>query len=234
MNQEKLQLLRNSIIHLNDDYSFDLEKLLVSNRLISLTEDLFFEIIEKIIFSISKYNISGDFVEVGVWKGATAIYIKALMEMYKIKSTLWLFDAFDTPIDWKKYTKEKDIKALNEFFNIKDIIFPSLNEIVFQFNKFELNTNNIELIEGDVFDTLESQDIKNISLLRLDIDMYESTLFALEVLYPLVCSGGYIIIDDYYVEKFNCKEAVDYFRSEHNILEKLNRIGNFIVYWQKK
>lgn len=57
----------------------------------------------------------------------------------------------------------------------------------------------VHLIQGDVAITLalESNLPKQIALLRLDTDWYESTKKELEVLYPRLVKGGICIVDDY-------------------------------------
>ena len=46
-------------------------------------------------------------------------------------------------------------------------------------------------------DTLAKAPIKKLAVLRLDGDLYGSTMDALKPLYPNVASGGFIIVDDY-------------------------------------
>ena len=70
------------------------------------------------------------------------------------------------------------------------------------------------------------------SLLRLDGDMYESTMDALIPLYPKLSKGGYIIVDDYNAI-VACKEAITDYRKEHNITEPIIEIDTKAVYWKK-
>jgi O-methyltransferase len=51
--------------------------------------------------------------------------------------------------------------------------------------------------------------LERIAVLRLDCDLYESTKLCLEVLYPLVSPGGWIIVDDFALP--GCRKAVDEF-----------------------
>jgi hypothetical protein len=53
------------------------------------------------------------------------------------------------------------------------------------------------IIEGMVEQTLPRTKPPAISLLRLDTDYYESTRVELIELYPLLTSGGVLIVDDY-------------------------------------
>jgi hypothetical protein len=56
-----------------------------------------------------------------------------------------------------------------------------------------------------------------IAFLHLDVDFYEPTLSALNLFYDKILPGGIVIIDDYYMELLNCKEAVDYFFEQRGI-----------------
>ncbi len=72
--------------------------------------------------------------------------------------------------------------------------------------------DELEFIQGDVFDTLRCIEKlpDEISVLRLDTDWYESTKFELETLYPRLSQRGVLIIDDYgYWE--GARKAVDEF-----------------------
>jgi hypothetical protein len=61
------------------------------------------------------------------------------------------------------------------------------------------------------------------AVLRLDGDMYESTIVALESLYPKVSPGGFVIVDDYGAVA-GCRAAVDDFRAGTGIAEPLVEI----------
>lgn len=47
---------------------------------------------------------------------------------------------------------------------------------------------------------------RGIAILRLDADLYESTKVCLALLYPLLCHGGWLIIDDFGLD--GCRKAV--------------------------
>ena len=77
-----------------------------------------------------------------------------------------------------------------------------------------------------------SAPIERLAVIRLDGDMYESTIVPLRELYPKLSVGGYLIVDDYGAVP-GCREAVDDFRSEHGITEPLQQIDWTGVYWQR-
>jgi O-methyltransferase/8-demethyl-8-(2,3-dimethoxy-alpha-L-rhamnosyl)tetracenomycin-C 4'-O-methyltransferase len=85
-------------------------------------------------------------------------------------------------------------------------------------------------LEGWFKDTLPTAPIDNIAVLRLDGDMYESTIQALEALYPKVSDGGFVIIDDYFLKP--CAQAVDCFRRERGIHSPLIPIDGWAVWWR--
>ncbi len=63
-------------------------------------------------------------------------------------------------------------------------------------------------------------------------DMYDSTMVALQSLYPKLSVGGYVIIDDYHAVR-GCKEAVDDFRAEHAITDELRSVDWSCRYWRR-
>ena len=65
-------------------------------------------------------------------------------------------------------------------------------------------------------DTLPTNAPSKIALLRLDTDWYESTHHELVHLFPLISSGGVLLIDDY-GHMQGAKKAVDEYISSNNI-----------------
>jgi len=76
----------------------------------------------------------------------------------------------------------------------------------------------VELVEGDVTKTLpqyikEHPEFK-ISLLNLDVDIYEPSKVILQELYPRVVKGGVIILDDYGIFPGETTAVDDYFKGQ--------------------
>lgn len=91
----------------------------------------------------------------------------------------------------------------------------------------------VVLLKGFFADTIPTAPIKNLAVVRLDGDTYESTNDALNLTYAKLSPGGYCIIDDY--EYFSeCKRAVDEFRTAHGIEETVEPIDGCGVYWRKR
>jgi hypothetical protein len=64
--------------------------------------------------------------------------------------------------------------------------------------RWEADLDSLVYHEGWFQELLpKERDIPQISLLRIDVDLYDSTVPVLEYLYPRVSSGGYVISDDW-------------------------------------
>ena len=100
------------------------------------------------------------------------------------------------------------------------------------FERYGLLDDQVKFLKGWFKDTFPGARIDQLAVLRLDGDLYESTMDTLVPLYPKVTSGGYVIVDDYRIIPA-CKKAVDDYRAEHGIEAPLLEIDWNSVYWQK-
>ena len=80
--------------------------------------------------------------------------------------------------------------------------------------------------------TLRPAPIDRLAILRLDGDLYESTMDALVALYDKVSPGGIVIVDDYGILE-GCRAAVTDFRRERGVTETIYRIDDSGVHWQR-
>ena len=72
--------------------------------------------------------------------------------------------------------------------------------------------------------------IDQLAILRLDGDMYESTIEALDALYHTVSYGGFVIVDDYSLPP--CAKAVHDFRDRCGITSPILPIDGVGAYWR--
>jgi O-methyltransferase len=86
--------------------------------------------------------------------------------------------------------------------------------------------------EGWFKDTLPLLPADAFSIIRLDGDLYESTIQALEALYPKLSLGGYVIVDDYGSWP-NCRAAVEDFRAANKIYDPIITVDTTGVYWRR-
>jgi hypothetical protein len=99
------------------------------------------------------------------------------------------------------------------------------------FRRFDLLDEQVKLVSGWFRESLKEAPIEQLALLRLDADLYESTLEALIHLYPKVSSGGWVIIDDYQMLP-PCRKAVDQYRHDQRIDAPIQAIDRHAVCWR--
>lgn len=100
------------------------------------------------------------------------------------------------------------------------------------FARYGLLDDNVRFVKGWFKETLPTLSDERWALIRLDGDMYESTMDGLTPLCPDLTLGGHLVIDDYWgVEA--CRQAVHDYRDEHAIHEPIRRIDWTGAYWQR-
>jgi O-methyltransferase len=178
--------------------------------------------------SVLNSGVPGDLVETGVWRGGATIYMKAILEVHKSDRKVFVCDSFEglpRPSLWQdrgdRHHKQKDLCVGLEI--VKD-----------NFRKYNLLDDRVVFLKGWFKDTLHNIP-GPIAVLRLDGDMYESTMDALTALYPKLSPGGYLILDDY-GDIPGCKKAVDDYRRSEKInckIVPIEGINHGHVYWRK-
>lgn len=191
------------------------------------------EHLHKCIIETVNKKIPGDFVETGAWRGGACIVAKSVYNELKSDTKIFVVDSFEglPPPDVSKYPDDK-----NDTHYLDQNMKASLETVQENFRKFGLLDDSVIFIKGWFKDTLPTAPIDKISILRLDGDMYESTIDSIENLYHKLSVGGYCIIDDFYHPA--CRRAIYDFRLANNIKEKIKKVDNDprneIHYWVKE
>lgn len=171
-------------------------------------------------------NIRGDFIECGVYMAGNVIIAKKFFD--SVEDFDRKFYAFDT-FEGMTRPSENDPKKAHRWWDNVGSCEASLDQVIEEFSKHHILDNRVLFIKGDVGETLlEEKNVpKEIAILRLDTDWYESTKLELHILYKNLVPGGYLIIDDYGYWS-GCRKAVDEFFGQdfvENNFEKLDRTG---------
>jgi len=107
-----------------------------------------------------------------------------------------------------------------------------LEEVKRNFEKYGLLDDRVRFVKGFFADTLTELPVERLALIRVDADMYGSTMVALEALYHKLSPGGFLIIDDYHALE-GCRQAVTDFRHTQQISADIVEIDGTGIYWRK-
>lgn len=176
-------------------------------------------------------GVPGDFIETGVWRGGASIFMRGALRAYGITDRIvWAADSFEglPPPNPEKYPEDANYK-----FNEYQELAVSLEQVQNNFNRYGLMDDQVRFLKGWFRDTLPNAPVRRLAILRLDGDLYESTIDALTHLYPKLQKGGYAIIDDY-GDVPACKRAVEDYRAAHGITEDIVPIDWTGVLWRKE
>lgn len=176
---------------------------------------------------VIKRDVPGDFVECGVWRGGAVIMMRAVLHALDDPfRTVYACDSFEgLPAPTSDVDRDLDLHTKKE-------LAVGVEEVMSNLERFGLNDLKVYYSQGD-FKYLPGQIENSISVLRLDGDMYSSTMHCLRALYPLLSVGGYCIIDDYGA-MHQCRRAVEEYRAEKGLTEKSTEIDWSGIYWIKE
>jgi O-methyltransferase len=173
-------------------------------------------------------GVEGDFIETGVWRGGACIFMRGILEAYgDEKRRVFVADSFAglPPPDADRFPAD-----INDGHHTYTELRVSRADVEDNFRHFGLLDDRVVFLEGWFKDTLSSAPIDRLAVLRLDGDMYESTIEALGALYHKVSYGGFVIIDDYFLAP--CAKAVHDFREHHGITTPILPIDGVGTYWR--
>jgi O-methyltransferase len=186
--------------------------------------------IQYCVETVLKDAVPGDLIETGVWRGGATIFMRALLKAYSVTDRLvYVADSFEglPPADEAKYPQDAGIP----YHTMKELMI-SLEKVQANFARYELLDDQVKFLKGWFRDTLPTAPMKQLAVMRLDGDMYESTMDGLNALYPKLSVGGFVIIDDYGMLE-PCRQAVDDYRAQHGIQETIEKIDFAGVFWRR-
>jgi hypothetical protein len=186
--------------------------------------------LRKLAEDVIETGIPGDFIETGVWRGGACILMRAVLRAYAVTNRkVWVADSFQgvPPPDQGQYPAD----AGSDYHTYRELAITE-HDVRRNFEKYGLLDEQVVFLKGWFKDTLPKAQIERLALLRLDGDLYESTIVALDSLYDRLSPGGYVIVDDYHVVP-GCYQAISDFRTRRRIAAALSEIDGVGVYWQK-
>jgi Macrocin-O-methyltransferase (TylF) len=175
-------------------------------------------------------GVAGDFIETGVWRGGVCIFMRAFLLAHGCTTRkVWVADSFQgiptATGESHPFDREMSLHQHN------DVLAITLEAVRENFQRYDLLDDQVEFLPGWFKDTLPVAPIDRLAIMRLDGDLYESTMDALDNLYPKLSVGGFVIIDDYFIP--SCSEAVHDFRAKFHIEDTIHPIDSCGVYWRR-
>jgi O-methyltransferase len=178
---------------------------------------------------IREDGLFGDLAETGAWRGGACILMRGYLAAWNLRDkTVWVADSFEgLPEPSLPQDAEYDLSAERV-----PVLAVTLEEVQENFRRYGLLDGQVRFLKGWFRDTLPVAPIDKLALLRLDGDLYESTMDALNALYHKVVPGGFVIVDDY-GDFEPCRRAVDEFRDLHGVADPIEIIDWTGCYWRK-
>lgn len=185
--------------------------------------------IQSCVETVLRDGVPGDLIETGVWRGGSCIFMRAVLAAHGANDRrVFVADSFEglPPPDAGKYPEDK-----GDRHHVERCLAVSQEQVAGNFKKYGLLDDQVVFLKGWFKDTLPGAPIHSLAVLRLDGDMYESTMDALNSLYAKLSKGGFCIVDDYALP--GCRRAVEDYRKQHGIQDPIIPIDWTGAYWRK-
>ena len=181
------------------------------------------------IEEVIKSGIPGELIETGIWRGGATVFMRGVLAAYGITDRrVWAADSFQG-VPPPSHPRDAGLDISAKFYPVLSV---GVQEVRALFHRYGLLDEQTVFLEGWFKDTLPKAPINSLALLRLDGDLYESTMDALNPLYAKVAKGGFVIVDDYYALP-QCAQAITDFRASYGISEPIQLIDDSSVFWRK-
>ena len=188
--------------------------------------------IQHCVQTVIDERVPGDLLEAGVWRGGACIFMKAnLVARDDTTRVVWVADSFQglPPPNETLYPAD-----CGDDLHTRAGLSVGAGQVRHNFARHGLLDDRVRFLEGWFKDTLPAAPIEALSVMRLDGDMYESTLQAIDALYPKLSPGGFCIIDDFGSHQSQAGQAVLDYRRARGIDEEIVDIDGFGAYWRRR
>jgi Macrocin-O-methyltransferase (TylF) len=199
------------------------------SQLHSMISDKRITYLRQIVEFVIQNSVPGDFIETGVWRGDGCIMTRAILKDYEVEDRrVWVTDSF-RGLPEPDPDVAADAGDKHHTFTERAV---SLVEVEANFAKYGLLDDQVRFLKEWFSDAPPAAAIEKLAVLRLDGDMYGSTMDALNSLYDKVSEGGFIIVDDYGAVA-GCRQAIHDFRQRHGIETPIQQIDGWGAFWRK-
>ena len=186
--------------------------------------------VRRCVETVLKEDVPGHLIEAGAWRGGVGILMRGILKAYGVEDRwVWVADSFSglPPAEPDRHPADRD----SDFHELAWLAV-SVDEVRENYRRYGLLDDRVRFVEGWFRDTLPALREIPWSVVRVDGDMYGSTMDVLVNLYGGLSPGGFVIIDDFALEP--CRQAVEDFRRDQGIDEPIERIDWTGVFWRKR
>lgn len=179
---------------------------------------------------VEKAQLPGAMVECGVWcGGATMAAMIVMLQLGRTNRDFYLYDTFEGMSTPTVHDRRIDGRHAMPEFNARrtgsdsaDWCRADLETVRTAVLSTGYPAERIHFVKGKVEDTIPATMPREIALLRLDTDWYESTRHEMIHLFPRLTPRGVLILDDYGHWQ-GARQAVDEYLDAHGIAMLLTR-----------
>ena len=176
-------------------------------------------------------RIPGHVIEAGVWRGGACILMAGVLAAHGVADRrVYVADSF-AGLPPPDPANVKDSAGLFDF-HLRPELAISSAEVAENFRRYGLLGDNIRFVEGWFSQTLPPLAGETFSILRLDGDLYSSTMDTLVALYDSLSPGGFLICDDFGVV-LDARRAIVDFRRQRGIVSPMTAIDGDGIFWRK-
>ncbi len=185
--------------------------------------------LQECVEAVLRDDIPGDLIETGVWRGGATILMRGVLKAHgDCQRTVWVADSFEgLP---RPEPTQYPLDAGDQF-HLRADLRVGIEAVKQNFRNYGLLDGQVQFLVGWFRDTLPTASIGQLAVLRLDGDMYESTMQALKPLYPKLEVGGFCIVDDFSLPR--TRQAIEDYREAHDVDDEILDIDGQACYWRK-
>jgi O-methyltransferase len=194
---------------------------------------------------VVQHKLPGAFVECGLWRGGSLYAVALRLCQLGVRDRELIgFDTFagmteptEHDVDYtgapaaQPPILETLSHAAARVFGSPGPAQPgtSREEVLALLTSSGYHAARIRLVEGPVEETLPEHAPDAVALLRLDIGWYEPTRHAVEHLYPRLCEGGVLLLNDYGHYQGARKAVDDHLAGHRILLQRIDYSGRLAV-----
>jgi hypothetical protein len=177
-------------------------------------------------------ELPGDILEFGVYKGTSLVRLLSFRNLLENENSrkVYGFDIFG------KFPDALELESDRQFVqNFENAGGYGISKKELEIHLENKSFKNYELVEGDILKTIPEFLANNpsgkISLLHIDVDVYEPTKVILENLWNRVVKGGIVMLDDYGTVEGETKAVDEFFKDKNLVVNKpkFNYIPSYII-----